>query len=86
VDRLVLETVASRTYELNGDFHLLREGVCRLGLTLAAEIGRLTLERLRPEAERVALEVREMLPENPTPTRGGLSPRKRPEKAGSACI
>jgi CRISPR-associated endonuclease Cas1 len=61
VDRWMLELVASRTFRMNQDFLLLKEGVCRLGIELAAEVGKQVSERLRPEAERLVQQVRQSL-------------------------
>jgi len=58
VDRLVLEMITSRNFRVNRDFIPLREGICRLGVELAAEVGKLVSESVRSEAERVAASVR----------------------------
>ena len=61
VDRIVLEMMTSRTFKMNHDYILLREGICRLGIELAAEVGKLVSERMRSEADRVAATVRKTL-------------------------
>jgi hypothetical protein len=48
---------------MNRDFLLLREGVCRLGIELAAEVGREIAALVRPEAVKVCASARaSMLP------------------------
>jgi CRISPR-associated protein Cas1 len=39
VDCYVLELLTKRNFKMNWDFLLLREGVCRVGIELAAEVG-----------------------------------------------
>ena len=42
-------------------FILLKEGICRLGIELAAEVGKLVSERIRAESDRVTATVRQSL-------------------------
>ena len=58
VDRFSLELSATRTFRMNHDFMLVREGVCRLGIELAAEVGASLSSLLRPLAVAVVAEVR----------------------------
>jgi hypothetical protein len=66
VNPVMLEWVAGHSFRMNHDFILLREGLCRLGIELAAEVGKAVSDRLREEAEKVVTEVRSLLRANPS--------------------
>ncbi|MGC8669491.1 MAG: CRISPR-associated endonuclease Cas1 [Chthonomonadales bacterium] len=61
VDRMVLEWVCTRTFRLGHDFVLLRDGICRLGIELAAEVSKEVSENIRPHAMSIAAMVRKAL-------------------------
>ena len=58
VDRYILELLTKRSFQMNRDFLLLREGVCRVGIELAAEVGREIAVLVRPEAAKVCASAR----------------------------
>jgi CRISPR associated protein Cas1 len=78
VDRMMLEMMAGRSFRMNRDLILLREGVCRLGVELAAEVGKAVSERLRAEAEKIVTEVRSLL-QAAAPTASVIERRPAPE-------
>jgi CRISPR-associated protein Cas1 len=78
VDGMMLEMVAERSFRINRDFILLGQGVCRLGVQLAAEVGKRISERLRVEAEKIVTEVRGLL-QAAAPKALVVETRDRPE-------
>jgi CRISPR-associated protein Cas1 len=61
VDRIVLSLVLNRVLTMNEDFFLLKDGTCRVGITLAQELARTTAEMLRGPSLRIVEMVRKIL-------------------------
>lgn len=61
VDRHLLQLVTRRTFSLRREFILLAEGVCRIGIEFAAEVGKSVADLARPLAVEVVARFKKQL-------------------------